>query len=404
MDSSSKRKLIRNDKKHMNKHLVLHWLWKNQAATKASLASEFGVDKSTLVRIVKQLVDISLIKVADKTTSTPLGGRKALMYDLNSSFGCVLGLEIQPTYYRSVLLDLKGNVIKRKSGGFDEFPSFEKLVFYVLKELSGEFVQKQTVLGISIGLPGWVDSTNQIIKYSVLHHLKNYDFFKNISSKYDIPVIVENDANCCAWGELSINKSKKLSNFIHILGEFHHSTNRNRSDIGVGFGMILNGKVYYGSNFSAGDFKSVFWQKGNRYQFGIPQKRMVNLPKDSKTLREVIKELFSNLSVLICTLNPSYIFIGGDLKNYKKTIESVLADDLKSSYVVDSENQCTIAFSDLDEFGVAFGGAWRFLEGLFALPNPLKKHYKVELTWENTLAVLPKIEKQKKTNPLGFKL
>ena len=201
MDSSSKRKLIRNDKKHMNKHLVLHWLWKNQAATKASLASEFGVDKSTLVRIVKQLVDISLITVADKTTSTPLGGRKALMYDLDSNFGCVLGLEIQPTYYRSVLLDLKGNVIKRKSGGFDEFPSFEKLVFYVLKELCGEFVQNQTVLGISIGLPGWVDSTNQVIKYSVLHHLKSYDFFKNISSKYDIPVIVENDANCCAWGE-----------------------------------------------------------------------------------------------------------------------------------------------------------------------------------------------------------
>src|SRR6185369_5594863 len=76
------------------------------------------------------------------------------------------------------------------------------------------------------------------------------------------PLTVENDANCCCWGESVLRRHQTLGNFISILAEQRPISVGNREpsglNLGVGFGLFLNGSVYHGSRFSAGEFKSVF--------------------------------------------------------------------------------------------------------------------------------------------------
>ncbi|MBQ3022598.1 MAG: ROK family protein [Clostridia bacterium] len=67
----------------------------------------------------------------------------------------------------------------------------------------------------------------------------------------DIPVFVDNDANCAALGEYY--KSKKSPHFIFItLGT------------GIGGGVILDGKLFLGSNGAAGELGHIVTRAGGR--------------------------------------------------------------------------------------------------------------------------------------------
>ena len=94
--------------KKVNTALVLRSFWLNPENTRTNIASELGLDKSTIVLIINRLLKKGIIKETEKTHSTPLGGRKAQQLALVNNYAAVLGLEIQPAYYKYVVLNLKG--------------------------------------------------------------------------------------------------------------------------------------------------------------------------------------------------------------------------------------------------------------------------------------------------------
>jgi len=382
---SQKDSLTKLNRMSYNKLLVLRTLWQKRVATNNNLARIIKVERTTVVHIIKNLLELELIIPAEKSSSTPNGGRKAIKYSINKKFCRVLGIEIQPEFFRSVLLDLKGNIVWKYELKIKGTKNFEMLFFQVIKEIEEKICKDSPIIGISVGLPGWIDTKNNFVNYSVLHKLKKYDFHKKISSKFDIPIMIENDANCCGWGEISNNK-KKTANFLYILGEFHKNK-MNESRIGIGLGVVLNGKIYYGSDFSAGSFKSVFWSKSKDHQFGLSNQKMANLGRNEELQRDFLRELLQNISVLIPVLNPSHIYFGGDLKKFEKMIFSILKEDLNNNYI--GSNECTtkMKISKLDDYGVAFGAAWMFLEELFEI-SYLNGHYKIGTHWPNVFQTL----------------
>lgn len=103
------------------------------------------------------------------------------------------------------------------------------------------------VTGIGIGVPSVVDHQKGIV-YNVANipswkevHLKHI-----LQSKYQLPVSVNNDANCFALGEKLYGQGKLFSNLIGItLGT------------GVGAGIIINNSLYCGENTGAGEIGSL---------------------------------------------------------------------------------------------------------------------------------------------------
>ena len=97
--------------------------------------------------------------------------------------------------------------------------------------------------GIGIGVPSVVDTSKGIV-YNVANipsweevHLKDI-----LEEKFNIPVKLNNDANCFVSGLKSFGEAKDYNNIIGItLGT------------GVGAGVIINGKLYEGINTSAGE-------------------------------------------------------------------------------------------------------------------------------------------------------
>lgn len=95
---------------------------------------------------------------------------------------------------------------------------------------------------IGVGTPGIANSATGIIEYSNNLGFKNTPMVKYIQETINKPVFIENDANAAAYGEFVAGAAKGAENAVCItLGT------------GVGGGIIINGKIYSGSNFAGAE-------------------------------------------------------------------------------------------------------------------------------------------------------
>lgn len=95
---------------------------------------------------------------------------------------------------------------------------------------------------IGIGTPGIANSSNGVIERANNLGFFNTPMVKYISESIDKPVFIENDANAAAYGEYVAGAAKGAKNAVCItLGT------------GVGGGIIVDGKIYAGSNFAGAE-------------------------------------------------------------------------------------------------------------------------------------------------------
>ena len=104
---------------------------------------------------------------------------------------------------------------------------------------------KDQVEWIGIGTPGIANAATGIIEYSNNLGFKDTPMVKYITEfigRDDTPVFIENDANAAAYGEYVAGAAKGSKNAVCItLGT------------GVGGGIIIDGKIYAGSNFAGAE-------------------------------------------------------------------------------------------------------------------------------------------------------
>ena len=95
---------------------------------------------------------------------------------------------------------------------------------------------------IGVGTPGIANSETGIIEYSNNLGFKNTPMVKYIQETINKPVFIENDANAAAYGEFVAGAAKGAKNAVCItLGT------------GVGGGIIIDGRIYSGSNFAGAE-------------------------------------------------------------------------------------------------------------------------------------------------------
>lgn len=95
---------------------------------------------------------------------------------------------------------------------------------------------------IGVGTPGIANSATGIIEYSNNLGFRDTPMVKYIQETIDKPVFIENDANAAAYGEYVAGAAKGAKNAVCItLGT------------GVGGGIIVDGKIYSGSNFAGAE-------------------------------------------------------------------------------------------------------------------------------------------------------
>jgi len=357
-----------NKTKKLNTSRIIREIWLAKNISRIEIAKKLNLNKSTVTHIVRELLDRNMVVLAELGDPGPKGGRKPVMLTLNRKFGYVLGFELRPDGYTVVAVDLEGKILFSRSHKIPiSRDSFTATFFEILDQLSEE--QKtlhRSLLGIGLGVSGIVDPDRGRIMSSIpLSFQDVYDVSKEIEPSLNVPLFVENDANCCAWGELVFHRNINLNHFIFVLVEFRNARDVREGQelISVGLGLVINGKVHYGEGYYAGEFRSLL-SKAPGKQFSLTQEEIEQLDDNAAVLDRFFLELAQNIALLVNVFNLSHVFLGGDIEKYKDRISSVMETEVRENWPYDFPVDRRILFSTLGDQAVAFGAAGMVLNRL----------------------------------------
>jgi len=164
----------------------------------------------------------------------------------------IIGIDLGGTFIKSAIIEKTGRIISRDKIDTGSNKNPEKIAARINKNIiqtaRNNNIKLNNILCIGIGSPGTVRSKTGIVEYSPnFKSWKNVPFKKMIASKFKkCHTGLYNDANAAAYGEIWKGAGKYASNFIlYTLGT------------GIGGGIILNGKLYTGSDEAAGELGHV---------------------------------------------------------------------------------------------------------------------------------------------------
>jgi len=359
--------------KFINNSRIMREIWLQRETSRVEIARNLGLDKSTISLAVNDLIEKGVIIETAEGNSGPQGGRKPVIIKLNKTYGCVLGVEFRPGSYTAVLVDMEGEVQSNRIGRFEmhEESLATKLVA-TLQSLVYELeASKIHLLGIGVGISGVVNAQEGIIKYSEpLGITKDFDFHEEVAQQFDIPVFVDNDANACVWGELAFHRRKELRDFIFLLLEFRDfnpSKDAVCNRISIGIGLVINGNVHYGHQYSAGEFRSLFRTKESVGQLSLTEDDHRKVLEDATVMERFLRELFANVGLIVNTLNLSHIILGGAFEELGDHTKDILEEEIIKNwpYPYPYDVKQHIWYSSFGERAVAYGAAGMVLNTLF---------------------------------------
>ena len=209
----------------------------------AALSEQINTSVPTVTKLIGELMDEGfMIELGKSGTS---GGRRPSIYGLNPEAGYFIGLDIRHTHASVAVTDFKGGLVCYE----DNIPFIleidEACLHTIAKNIRDFFVEHDLdwnrVLGMGISVAGRV---NPKTGYSNLYSFDpDRPINKILSEDLDIPVVIENDSRAMTYGEYLSGVVKKEKNVLFVNVSW-----------GLGMGMILDGRLYYGTSGYSGEF------------------------------------------------------------------------------------------------------------------------------------------------------
>ena len=163
---------------------------------------------------------------------------------MNSSF--VVGIDVGGQTSKIGVVDARGTVLAQTVIRTDTYSEVEPFIAELAAAVSKLIKDSGTegkVRGVGVGAPNGNYYTGTIEAAPNLTWGRNkVEFAKLLTEAIGLPVVLTNDANAAAVGEMTYGAAKGMKNFIMItLGT------------GVGSGIVINGQVVYGHDGFAGE-------------------------------------------------------------------------------------------------------------------------------------------------------
>jgi len=229
-----------NTIRDINRQIVLNYVRELGPISRAEIARETALQRSTVSLIVDELSADGLI---EEVSGESTGGRPPSLLSLRTADAVAIGVDLGIVKTVMATSDLAGRVLEQ-----EEFPTDHDVNNALTKmvECAQRLIRKNggTIEGIGISLPGVVDPETGNL-YVPHFNWRNEPIAETLTRDTSLPVTVDNDANAAALAELWFGRPeiREVRDFILVLVEE-----------GLGTGIVFDGQVYRGEGGSAGEF------------------------------------------------------------------------------------------------------------------------------------------------------
>lgn len=152
-----------------------------------------------------------------------------------------LSIDIGGTFIKYGVLDKQGNIHTK-----GKVPTPARSIDALYDVISGfveEASQTYTLEGMAVSAPGAVKESGVIDGACALPYIHGPNVKQDLQKRFNLPVALENDANCAALAEAKAGSAKGLSDVLFVV-----------CGTGIGGAVIKNGQLHKGKNLFGGEF------------------------------------------------------------------------------------------------------------------------------------------------------
>ncbi|UOE53672.1 ROK family transcriptional regulator [Cytobacillus oceanisediminis] len=364
--------------KRQNKNLVLDILKTKSPISRIDIAKMTGMSPTSITRIVSELQLQGYVKETEAVASGV--GRKATLLEVCGDVLYTIGIEIDKSLLKVGIVNYVGELvsihknIRNESESYSE--TLHKINAIIRKNMEENQIPANKIIGLAVGLPGYIDYKNGIVKVSDQLKWKDASLAEDLQKLTSFNVIVDNELKMKIVAESFTGKAKDSQNSILVgIGS------------GIGSSIMLNGEIYRGETNNAGEIgHTVIDPTGNVCNCGKIGCLATYISEgailaDSRKVKDIssIEDVFQSyrnrepwalnimdrastyialaISNLLCLYNPEVIILSGNtiekLPEMKEAIEQkcelYIWEPLKQSV--------RIVYSELSDNGVVLGAA-----------------------------------------------
>lgn len=364
--------------------------------------------RTKITGYIESLLNKNILVANNVTEYT--GGRRSRMYSLNRDFGIVAGIDVGATSIDLGIADFSGRLLVRyaepatvKDGPIRILGRVCSLLEKLLQENN---LDPALLRGIGIGVPGPVDfSLGILISPPIMPGWDRYPIIETIHQWFPTSsVVVDNDVNVMALGEIYQGCGKGIDNLIFI-----------KIGTGIGAGIVCEGKIYRGASGCAGDIGHICVDKNgpichcgnkgcleaiaagpaiaeralqaaqagkssiimNLYEKNghlLQAEDVGNASREGDALAiEVIREsgqyIGDVLAGLVNYYNPEMIVIGGGVSNLGNLLLSTIRQSVLHRSLPLATRDLQIVFSDIGQATGVIGAINLAMDNILTLPT-----------------------------------
>jgi len=316
---------------------ILELIRHGRATTRGDVLEATGLSRMTVSQRLDALLAAGMI--VEGGTTEPTGGRRRMRLAFNTSQSSVLVAAVDTTHTRIAITDLGGVVLgdDQVDVTVDSGPSevLDRITTAMSALMDKHDVTPEALCGVGLSVPGPVDpESGRPSQPPMLPGWDAYPIAQHLQAMLPgVPVLTANDADGAALGEYAARPTGSGSLCLV------------KVSTGIGTGIVIDGRLYSGSDGGAGDIGHVQVSAGSEAtcQCGrhgclaavasgravAAQLTALGLPAPSgRAVRDLLRagnadaarltqeagrRIGEVMATVVCLLNPEVVLIGGAL-------------------------------------------------------------------------------------------
>ncbi|WP_295938947.1 ROK family transcriptional regulator [uncultured Alistipes sp.] len=207
------------------------------------LSKAMSLSVPTITKLINELIDEGFVHDFGKQGTN--GGRRPNIYGLNPYAGYFVGVELKKDSVEMAVINFKGQIIERKEDRHpitgDTAETLDRFCDIIASFISKLNIPKEKILAVGVNVSGRVNS-NTGYSYSYFF-VEEQPLAILLEQRLGCTVYIENDTRAATYGEYMCGEGNNEKTMLYINASW-----------GLGLGMILDGKLFYGKSGFSGEY------------------------------------------------------------------------------------------------------------------------------------------------------
>ncbi|HEV7645873.1 MAG TPA: ROK family transcriptional regulator [Pyrinomonadaceae bacterium] len=393
----------RGTSREVNRQIALTLIRTHQPVSRADLARLMETSRANVTLLISELINEGLVREGAQGNQK-LRGRKPTFLYLNSQNSVAVAVDVRASKTFLMVTDSIG----RQIGDIVSFPTkfdpqeFIKSLSDQIRKALNQYADSSNCIGVGIVIPGVLDRKSGVVLHAPTLRWRDVNLLEPLQREFDgIEVYLENSGKACALSQIwSVRgDGTALSDIVFV----------SVSD-GVGVGIVINGEIVRGAHNTAGEFGHVplsidgpqcscgangCWEAYisnlatlSRYfgrnvadrkpqaldiaEFTIDDLIARARSNDSKAitaLHSTARYLGLGLASIINAMDPSRVYIGGEITEAWDLVESLVRDAIKERTLTSELGETPIRIVPAVEYPRLRGAVALVTAPAFAAPK-----------------------------------